>query len=153
MGSKQFYPIPASVLWLSLIFYVIGVHAQPPSTPPPLTGGRILIFLAVLILGFLVILFLIWKAKSKGAILGAVWGLIGLITYVALMGLEVKGKILLWAVQIIALPSVIWSKIAYQLGGGGSVYYNPGIVLLSSVGIGAILGFVIEKVYTKIDRS
>lgn len=143
---------------------MLGVHAQPPSTPPPPTDGRILIFLGVLILGFLIVLFLIWKAKSKGAILRAIWGLVGLITYVALMGfevkmgLEVKWKILLWAVKIIALPSVIWSKIAYQLGGGGSVYYNPSIVLLLSVGIGAILGFVIEKIYKKfkgpkVDRS
>lgn len=124
-------------------------QARPPSTPSPPPAGYTEAVFAFLILALIAVLVLIWKAKSKGAILGAVWGLVGLITYVALMALEVKGKILLWAVQIIALPSVIWSEIAYQLGGGGSVYYNPGIVLLSSVGIGAILGFMIEKVYRK----
>jgi hypothetical protein len=95
--------------------------------------------------------------KSRGAKLGAIWGLVGLITYVVLMGvevklgLEVKGKLLLWAVQIIALPSVIWSKIAYQLGGGGSFYYNPAIVLLSSMLIGALIGYVSEKIYGKMN--
>lgn len=55
----------------------------------------------------------------------------------------------LWAVKIIALPSVIWSKIAYPLGGGGSFYYNPVIVLLLSMSIGALIGYVAEKVYRK----
>lgn len=125
--------------------------SQPPDIPPPppMDAG-IFIFLVALIFGFLIILLLIRKAKSKGAGIGAIWGLIGLIMYVALMALEVKVKILLWAVTIIALPSVIWSEIAYQLGGGGSFYYNPGIALLLSIGIGALIGYVAEKIYMKI---
>jgi hypothetical protein len=121
----------------------------PPAPPSPPPAGYTEGVFTFLILALIAVLVVIWKFGSRGAILGALWGMGGLITYVALVSLGVKGKILLWTVQIIALPSVIWSKIAYKLGGGGSFYDNPGIVLLMSIGIGAILGFIIEKICIK----
>lgn len=124
-------------------------QAKPPSSPPPPPpAGYPEAVFTLLFLALIAVLVLIWKSGSRGAILGALWGMGGLVTYVAFISLGVKGTILQLAVQIIALPSIMWSKIAYKLGGGGSAYDNPLVVLILSAVIGAVLGFVIEKGYS-----
>lgn len=126
---------------------VDSITSQPPFTPSPPPSPPIG-FVVVILLILASILLLIWKMrKSRGAVLGAMWGLVGLVIYIVLFDARIiRGHE--WIV--IALPSVIWSKIAYQLGSGGSFYYSPFIVLPVSVAIGALIGYGVEKVYQKL---
>ena len=127
------------------------VPLEPPwSTPPSLPGYFHTVFLGLLLLELILLSILLWKIREKrGVFYGAVWGLIGLTVHVMLEGAKLM-RGYAWIIEIIALPSVIWSKIAYQLGGGGTFYYSPLIVLPVSVAIGAVIGYGIEKGYQKV---
>jgi hypothetical protein len=83
--------------------------------------------------------------ERKGVIIGAIWGLIGPILYGILGDLRLPGiKI---ALQMIALPLIIYSKFIPSSAPGGSFYYSPIIAFPFSIAVGAIIGFGIEKIW------
>lgn len=121
--------------------------SPPPYTLlPPLiisTYAKALI-LHVIILAL--VLFLIWKTRSRGLIVGAIWGLISPVV------LEITGKN--WIGFIAALPATVYSEILLLISATcGSFYYSPFIVFPVSIFIGALIGYAVEKLLMKLMRS
>lgn len=88
---------------------------------------------------------------NKGAILGAIWGLIGPILYWVLIDLKLFG--IKTALKIVALPLFIYSKIfIMQSAPGGSFYYSPIIIFPFSIVVGALIGYVAEKICNSLRR-
>ncbi len=89
---------------------------------------------------------------NKGAIIGAIWGLLGPILYWVLADTDIYGIRTL--LQIIALPLFVYSKIFIpEAVPGGSFYYSPIIIFPFSIALGALIGYVAGKIYKKIKRE
>ncbi len=124
-------------------------QAAPPSPTPRPPPGYVKVIFGLLFLAIVAVLVFLWKAKSRGALLGAIWGLVGPISYWALAEAELYGvKTLL---LIIALPVFVYSTIFIpEAAPGGSFYYSPIIVFPFSIALGALIGYAAGKAYGKI---
>jgi len=86
----------------------------------------------------------------RGILYGMLWGFFGMVMYISVMTSGINNDAILLSVKVIALPSQIWSKVAYAFGGAGSFYYNPFVAFSATLIIGAVIGFLVEITYQKV---